>query len=437
MPANDPAVLGKGHGETLIVNETADRGKDEPAGAHHGPPLKRSIGLPLAVLYGLGVTIGAGIYVLVGAAAARAGMQAPFAFILAALVMAPSAASFAELSSRLPLSAGEAAYVKEGFRSEWLARAIGLMVIAVGVISAAAISRGSAGYIRALADFPASLTVAAVVLAMGAIAAWGIVESVTLAGLMTLIEIGGLLAIIGAGAATLPDLGARLPEMWPGAGGAAAWSGVLSAALIAFFAFTGFEGLSNIAEEVKNPARTLPRAIFITLGLSTLLYVLVVWVALVAVPRAELGAAGAPLSLVFERLTGAPPAVFSAIAIVATVNGVIVHMVMASRVMYGLAAQGLLPAPLARVNSVTRTPLAATALIVGAVLALAIAFPLEGLAEMTSRVTLAIFAFVNASLLMLKWRRAPPPANAFIAPAWAPAAGLLGSAGLLLSEIAR
>src|SRR5688572_11013446 len=158
--------------------------------------LKRSLGLPLTVLYGLGVTIGAGIYVLVGATAARSGFQAPLAFVIAALVMAPSAATFAELASRLPTSAGEAAYVKEGFQSDRLALFVGLLVAAIGIVSAAAIARGSAGYIREFLDWPFDVIVLLVILLMGAVAAWGIVESVAFAGAMTLIEIGGLLVII-------------------------------------------------------------------------------------------------------------------------------------------------------------------------------------------------------------------------------------------------
>ncbi len=155
------------------------------------PGLVRSLSLPLAVLFGLGVTIGAGIYVLIGATAGRAGMHAPLAFLIAALVMAPTAASFAELASRLPVSAGEAAYVGAGFRSEFLARGVGLMVIAVGIISAAAIAKGSAGYIREFVTLPAAAITAIVILAMGAVAAWGILLSVSVAALMTLIEIGG------------------------------------------------------------------------------------------------------------------------------------------------------------------------------------------------------------------------------------------------------
>lgn len=209
---------------------------------------------------------------------------------------------------------------------------------------------------------------------------------------MTLIEISGLLLIVGLGAAPTPGLVERLPEAWYELDDAAAWTGIAGAILLAFFAFTGFEGLANIAEEVKRPARTIPIAIFFTLAFVTLLYVLVVWVSLVTVPVEELAQTKAPLSLVYERVTGASPAVITAIAIAATINGIVVFMVMASRVIYGMAAQRLLPEWLARVNARTRTPASATAIVVAAVLAFAWAFPIEGLAEASSRITLIIFA---------------------------------------------
>lgn len=398
--------------------------------------LERSLGLWLSVLYGLGVTIGAGIYVLIAPAVARAGTHAPLAFMLAALVMAPSAASFAELASRMPMSAGEAAYVRAGLKSTLLARLVGLLVIATSIISAATVSRGSAGYIQVFVELPFAVIVAAVVLSLGALTARGIWQSVSFAGVMTLIEIGGLLIIISFGVAYTPDLVQRLPEAWSGLDGAAAWTGVAGAILLAFFAFTGFEGLANIAEEVKQPERTLPIAIFLTLAIVTLLYVLIVWISLVAVPPAELAQTVAPLSLVYERVTGASPAVITAIAIAATVNGVVVFMVMGSRVIYGMAAQGLLPASLARVNARTRTPLTATGIVVAAVLVLALAFPIEGLAETSSRLTLIIFAFVNAALLKLKIDGAAAPVGSFVTPMWVPALGLATSFALLASELA-
>ena len=280
----------------------AEKGRSQPA-------LARRLSLPLAVLFGLGVTIGAGIYVLIGVAAGRAGMHAPWAFVLAAIVMAPTAASFAELAARIPVSAGEAAYVDAGFGS-WLTRLVGLMVAFVGVTSAAAIARGSAGYIGELVPLPFMLLLIAVVLTMGVVAVWGIMESVVIAAAMTLVEIAGLLVIVVCGAVTLPDFTARLPEAVSGLGSASAIAGVLGASLLAFFAFIGFESLANIAEEVKEPERTLPRAIALTLMLSTALYVMVVWVALIAVPREALAAASAPLSLVYAKVTERHPSSF-------------------------------------------------------------------------------------------------------------------------------
>ncbi|HRD76048.1 MAG TPA: amino acid permease, partial [Hyphomicrobiaceae bacterium] len=331
-------------------------------GPHRG--LARRVTLPLAILFGLGVTIGAGIYVLIGAAAGRAGMHAPLAFVLAAIVMVPTAAAFAEFATRMPVSAGEAAYARAGFNSQALALLVGLMVIAVGILSAAAISRGSSGYIRELTGLPLALIVPLVVLAMGAITAIGIKESVGVAAVMTVIEIGGLLAIIVLGGSGNGQVVTRLPEIWTGLTNLPVLLGILSATLLAFFAFIGFEGLANIAEEVEAPERTLPLAIFWTLVLSTILYIAVVWVALIAVPRDELAAAEAPLSLVFKRVTSAPPVLITTIAIVATVNGIIAQMIMASRVVYGLADRGQLPKALASVHLASRSPRNAIAMVV-------------------------------------------------------------------------
>jgi amino acid transporter len=253
---------------------------------------------------------------------------------------------------------------------------------------------------------------------------------------MTLVEVGGLALLIGAGILGGPDLVTRLPEAVPSLSDASALGGIVGAALLAVFAFIGFESLANVAEEVRDPQRTLPRAIFLTLVLSTLLYVLVVWVAVLSVPTAELAASMAPLALVFERLTGASPATMVAIAIVATLNGIIVQMIMASRVLYGLARQGDLPAALGEVHERTRTPLKATALTTAAVLALALLLPLHQLADLTARMTLVVFAMVNLSLVRVKRREQAAPRGIYLAPAWVPWAGLATCVGLLVLELA-
>ena len=395
------------------------------------PALKRSLSLLQATLYGLGVTIGAGIYVLIGAAAARSGMYAPVAFVLAAGLMALSAASFAELASRLPVAAGEAAYVRTAFQSDTLALIVGLMVVAVAVVSAAAISIGSSGYIGMFLPLPDAVIVTGVILAMGIIAAWGISESVNFAAAMTVIEIGGLVLLVLAAAGSGSDVVTRLPEAVPPLNDTIVLTGIMGTAMLAVFAFVGFESLANVAEEARDPEHNLPRAIFLTLGISTLLYVLVVWVALVTVPPAELAQSKAPLALVFERLTGFSPRTMSLIAIVATLNGIIVQIILASRVLYGLARQNELPPVFAAVNSVTRTPVNATVVTTALVLILALTLPLHDLADITARFTLAIFAMVNLSLIRIKRRTPVAPQGAYVAPAWMPWAGLATCVGLL------
>jgi amino acid transporter len=159
----------------------------------------------------------------------------------------------------------------------------------------------------------------------------------------------------------------------------------------------------------------------------------VVWIALVSVGASELGRSQAPLALVFERLTGASPRTMSAIAVVATLNGIIVQIIMASRVLYGLARQGDLPFTFAIVGGRTRTPLFATAFATLIVLGLALALPLHNLAEVTSRLTLVVFTVVNASLIVIK-QRGPATSQGYEAPSWVPWAGAAACVLLLASD---
>ncbi len=398
------------------------------------PELRRSLSLPLVVLYGLGVTIGAGIYVLLGATTARAGIYAPVSFVVAAIVMAFSAASFAELSARFPVSAGEAAYVRAGFQSSSLALLVGFLVILTGVVSSAAITVGSTGYLLEFVDFSDPTLVSIVVLTVGTIAAWGIMESVIFASIFTIIEAGALVAIIIVGIGNNPDLIFDLPRVIPPLADLGAWTAISGAGLLAFFAFIGFEDIVNLAEEVKHPERNLPRAIFLTLGISTFIYFLVTLVAVLSVPVDELAASRAPISFVFGHITGASPVVITAIAIVATLNGVIIQIIMSSRVLYGLSKQGSVPAIFARIHARTRTPLIATGAVTAVVLVLALLFPLEGLAEWTVRIVLVNFTLVNMALLLLKRRGNAAPAGGFTVNIWVPFAGAITCLALLAGD---
>ena len=396
--------------------------------------LRRRLSLPLLVLYGVGITIGAGIYVLIGAVAGHAGRYAPWSFALAAAVMALTVGSYAELATRFPVSAGEAAYVRAAFGSRTASTLTGLLTILIGIVSSAAVALGAAGYIAQFTDLPQSAIVALVLAALGAIAAWGILELVLLASLFTLIEAGGLLIIIGAGIhAQVPVASAlAVPPLDIGT-----LSGIGYASLLAFFAFIGFEDLANVVEEAKVPHRDIPRAMILTLVISTALYLAVAAIAVSAVPVAELAASPAPLSLVFRTLAGVSPATISLIAIVATLNTILAQMTMAARVVYGMAKQGDLPGFAGRVHPKTATPLVATAVIVAATLALALLVPFERLAEGTSLATLVVFALVNLALLRLRHRRIYTDGPHVRVPLWVPAAGLVTCLAMMAAAIAR
>lgn len=397
---------------------------DAPAAS--AVPLRRRLGLPLLLLYGTGITVGAGIYVLIGEVAGHAGSFAPWSFLLAAAL---TVASYAELSTRFPVSAGEAAYVMAAFRSRTFATAIGLLSVAIGVISSAAVALGSVGYIQQFIALPQYLIVLAVLALLGGVAAWGILESVLLASVFTVIEVGGLLIVIVAAVYNELPFAAAITTLPPM--NATALSGIAFGGLLAFFAFIGFEDLANIVEEARVPHRDIPRAMVLTLLISTVLYVLVAAIAVSAVSIERLSASAAPLSLVFREVAGVSPATISAIAIVATLNTVLAQMTMASRVIYGLAREGSLPAFLARVHPRTRTPLPATAFVVLAIVPLALLVPLTPLAEITSLATLAVFAAVNLALLWLRWRGAESRVPHVTVPVWVPAAGFATCAAMI------
>ena len=404
--------------------------ESQPTDKTESPPLKRALGLGLLTLYGLGTTIGAGIYVLVGAVAGSAGVHAPLAFLVAAGLAAFTVFSFAELSSRFPKSAGEALYVHAASGKAWLALLVGCLVILAGIVSAAAISRGFVGYLHDFVALPGDLAVPLLIALLTGLAIWGIAESVAVAAIATLIEVAGLLVVIVAGWRFLPDPATALQSLVPPLE-AVAWPGILGGAVLAFYAFIGFEDMVNVAEEVKQPRRTLPRAILLTLGLTTLFYLALVLIAVHAVPLSSLAESPAPLALLFHQTTGASSQIISAIAIVAVLNGALVQIIMAARVIYGLSHQGWLPAALGAVNSRTRTPLRATLLVGGIVLAFALWLPLVTLAQITSLIALTIFAAVNLALLVIK-RRGPAPEGAVTYPSWIPAAGLVASASFVI-----
>lgn len=393
--------------------------------------LARKIGLGLLTFYGLGTILGAGIYVLVGKVAGSAGLYAPLAFVVAALVAGVTAFSYSQLVALYPKSAGEAYYLHQGFHITWLTTLVGYLVVFTGVVSAATLAKGFVGYLSAFVGLNENLVVILVVGVMGALALWGIAESLWMAAFITIVEIAGLILVVTLTADTFQ----ALPSMWSNIFVPAKFSDIsliLAGAFLAFYAFVGFEDMVNVAEEVREPSRVMPKAILIALIVSTLLYFLVAMVAVLGMPLDELTQSKAPLK---DLLASRSPSAATAVAVIslfAIINGVLTQLIMASRVLYGMAAQGRAPDVFKSVSTRFSTPWVATVVVMALILLFALALPLVALAKTTSFIILSIFALVNLALWRLKtdksWNKE------LQLPSW-PICGALLCLGLLIFQI--
>ncbi len=418
----------------------------KPVSPVEPPTLRRSLSLPLTVFYGLGTILGAGIYSLIGEVAGSAGMYAPLAFVIAAVIAAFTGLSYAELSSRYPRSAGEAVYVQQGLGWPPLSTTVGLLIVFAGVVSSATLANAFVGYVQKLAILLSSpqfvadawylgrvpIMVTAILL-LGGLALWGIRESVTVASIMTVIELGGLVLIIFVNGGALADLETRWRELVPPPD-LDVWHGIFIAAFVAFYAFIGFEDMVNVAEEVKDAPRNLPRAIIIAIVVSALLYFLVALSAVLAHPPEELVKSAAPMAVLYEQGTGRDPWLITLISLFAVINGALIQMIMASRILYGISRRGWLPAALSYVHPGRRTPMVATALTSVLILAAALPLGLRALADTTSFIILIVYIFINLSLIRIK-RRDPVALGARIFPAWVPWLGLFTSLVFVVSKL--
>ncbi|HIG44041.1 MAG: amino acid permease [bacterium] len=395
--------------------------------------LKRTLSLPLVTFFGLGNILGAGIYVLIGKVAGEAGYLAPLAFFIASIVAAISAFTYAELSARYPVSAGEAVYIQEGFHNVNLSRIVGLLIMLAGIVSSAAIAHGFAGYLQVFIDIPAPVIVVTLIVSLGALAAWGINESTKVAALLTIIEVAGLILIMVVGADYLTQRSGALSVEIQSTE-SVSWTGVFSGAFLAFYAYIGFEDMVNIAEEVKEPQRNMPRAILICVVVSSLLYAAISWVAVNVLTQEQLTSSTAPLALLYTEATGEPPVLITVIGLFAVVNGCLIQIIMASRLSYGMASRNWLPAPLATIHPATSTPINSTLGVVILILLFALAFPLVTLAQFTSYLVLTVFALVNLALLRIKVRL-PNPGNVAVYSVWLPRFGFATTAMFLMIEI--
>ncbi len=381
--------------------------------------LKRSLSLPLVALYGLGNILGAGIYVLVGKVAGFAGTSTTLAFIIAMITAAFTAFSYMELAGRYPVSASASVYLHKAFGKRWLSVLVGLAMTAGGIASAAALAQGFAGYLNSFISIPIPMASVGLIIILGAIAVKGVGESAIMAAVFTVIEVLGLTMIIWFGRGALGSVDTSTIFAIDPAVGA---GGLIAGSFLAFYAFIGFEDMVNVAEEAKNPRRTMPLAILFALLASTGLYLLVAIISTTVISPAELAGSKAPLTLVFERSGGTSTGILSLIGMIATVNGVIVQIIMGSRVLYGLSKQGWLTRKLGVIHPKHKTPTRATMLVVSAMILGTLLLPLVSLAQATSLLVLGIFTLVNASLVIIK-RRTKKHSGSITIPSFVPYLG--------------
>ncbi|MDH4169941.1 MAG: amino acid permease [Acidimicrobiia bacterium] len=367
------------------------------------PTLDRTVTLPALVFYGLGVTIGAGIFALIGEILGLAGDNAPLSFLVAGILAGFTGVSYMILVGTFPRAGGEAVFVTRGLGPA-AGRVAGLAVIITGIVTGAVVALAFAGYIASLVAVPERITAIALVIVLSVVAWWGVRESVILAAVVTLLEVGILVVVIVSGFDLLdtPNLAsdAFVPSL-----DTAAMSPILAGSVIAFFAFVGFENIANLAEETINPKRTAPIAIVTVLIVSVVLYVLLSLVAVAAPDRAAIAESSAPMATLFEQVSGRDSGLVAVIAAIAMLNGILIQVVMASRVLYGMAREELLPSFFARVDATRQTPARATVIVAAAIIALILSFPLVQLAKITSLVTLAVFSLVNIALFVLGRRK--------------------------------
>ena len=382
--------------------------------------LKREAGLFQLVSYGMGNIVGAGIYVLIGAASGFAGNEIWLSFVIAAIIALFTGLSYAELGSVYPKAASEYAFMGKAYGSRPLSFVIEWTMLMTEIVAASTVSLGFASYFNSITGLPIILIAATILIVLTAITLTGIKSSLRINTALSVIAIVGLIVVISGG---LVKFGSVNYTNSPNG-----ISGIVAASILVFFAFIGFDNITNLSEETKDPQKLIPRGLLISLLISTILYILVGISIVSLVPWQQLSASPAPLALAASVAFGHPAFLLLAVvALLTTFNTALVLLIVGSRIIYGMSRAGVLPKVFGQLNK-SSAPYAASILI----LLIALAFLSLGsigiVAKVTSFGSLLVFAVINISLLHLR-RTAPHLKRPFKAPlsiGWVSITAVLG-----------
>lgn len=360
--------------------------------------LKQHMSLFQLTMYGVGLILGAGIYVLIGEAAGFAGDAVWIAFALGSIVALFAGFSYAELTSIFPKAAAEYIFIKNSFRNNFFAFVIGWLTAITSVITAATVALGFGGYFTEFIDIPIIISAIGLLMILSIVNFIGIRESAWTNTVFTIIEAAGLILIIVIGFTFANPEPVNYIESPTG------FSGIAIAFVLIFFAFIGFEDMANIAEEVKKPRKTLPRAIILSVIISGIIYILVSLAVVRVVNWEELAASSAPMALVAERGLGSNAhIILSAIALFAITNTVLITLIAGSRIFYGMAKEKVFPQILEKVHVKTKTPWLAILVILITSIIFTIFGDIVTVANITVFAIVITFAAVNLAVIVLRY----------------------------------
>jgi APA family basic amino acid/polyamine antiporter len=362
--------------------------------------LHRELGFWQLTASGIGIIVGAGIYALIGAATAKAGTGVWLSFLVAAGLSVLTGLSYCELAALYPRAGGEYEYTRNAFPQS-VAFLTGWLMIAALAVGAAAVSLGFARYLNEFADIPLRPAALWVLVAAAAVAFGGIKQSGRLTVLLCLVQVGGLLLVIAIG---LPHVGDV--NLAPDSGA----DGILGGAALVFFAFIGFDEVITLAEETRDPSRTVPRALLAALGISASLDILVAITAVSVLGASALAASPRPLADALRvGVGGVSTKVVAFVALASTANAVLLMLTAASRLTYAMARSGALPARLGSVTHDRGVPLIAVVVCATVAAVFMLFGDLSGIASVTDFAIYLVFLAVNATVVILRIRKPELP----------------------------
>jgi basic amino acid/polyamine antiporter, APA family len=396
--------------------------------------LKRGITQWLLLLFVVGDIIGAGIYALVGQVGAQVGGAIWTAFLLALILAVFTACSYAELVTKYPRAGGTATYAHNAFKVPFVSFMVAFAVAASSLFSAGTLSRAFAGdYLKQFINVPTVAVALVFIVIVGLINFWGISESVRINMVFTLIEVFGLLLIVLIGIVALSTGSGEPSRAFEFKEGTSVFLAIMAGAALSFYALIGFEDSVNVAEETQNPIRVYPRALLGGLLIAGVLYLLVTFTASMVVDVDTLASSSGPLlEVVTTSPLPIPTWLFALIALFAIANGALINTIMASRVFYGMADQGVMPSVLARVHRGRRTPWVSILFTIAVVMILILTGDIAENARATVLLLLLVFIVVNISVFVL--RRDRVEHEHFRTPSIFPILGILVSLGLMTQQ---